>query len=241
MSTRGIATLLALALLACLAVPATSHAQSETTIALGDSVRGRLETPVEVDNFRFQGGVGLRIRIRITADSGMEPAARLEVDNREVWFGGAPGGNVVDSGTLTLDSNNQYLLQIRTANNRAGGYLLETLSSDQSPSIGENGEIKPGQTVSGWLGGPSSGHNYFFFAMAGQTVILSARAGENLTPRLSLQSPSGLILWSERASGPNQPLTLPPIRLVETGMYLVYITAAGDTGGTYELSLSVSQ
>lgn len=235
------ATLLTIALLVCLALPAPGYAGDDITITLGEAVRGRLETPVEVDNFRFQGRVGLQIRIRITGDSGMEPAARLEVDNREVWFGGAPGGNVVDSGNLTLDSNNQYLLQIRTANNRAGGYLLETASSDQEPSIGEIGEIKPGQPVSGWLSGPSAGHSYIFSAQAGQTAILSARSGENLTPRLTLQSPSGIIVWSERAGGPNQTLTLPPIRLLETGAYLVYITAGGDTGGTYELSLSISQ
>ena len=59
--------------------------------------------------------------------------------------------------------------------------------------------------------------------------------------RLTLQSPSGLILWSERSRGPNESLTLPPIRLMEGGPYLVFVTAGGDRGGTYELSLSINQ
>lgn len=241
MATRRWATLLALALLLGLGLPATGRAQQDVTITLGDRVTGRLDTPVEVDNYRFNGGVGLQIRIRITADSGMEPAARLEVDNREVWFGGAPGKNVVDSGNLTLDSNNQYRLQIRTANNRIGGYVLETASSSQDHSVAGSGEIKPGQPVGGWLSGPSSGQSYVYAGQAGQTIILSARAGENLTPRITLESPTGLILWSERGRGPNQTLTLPPIRLLETGPYLVYITAGGETGGTYEITLSLAQ
>lgn len=138
MARRITPWLVTLALLATLALPGTSFAV-DRDILLGDRVTGLLETPVQVDNFRFQGQVGLQIRLRFTANGGMEPAARLEVANREVWFGGSPGSNVLDSGVLTLTSNNQYLLQLRTANGRAGGYRLETASSDQGPSIGEGG------------------------------------------------------------------------------------------------------
>lgn len=232
--------LIALALLAAVALPGAARA-IDRDILLGDRVVGLLETAVQVDNFRFQGRVGMQIRLRFTANSGMEPAARLEVDNREVWFGGAPGSNVIDSGVLTLTSNNQYLLQLRTANGRPGGYVLETAGSDQGPTMGNGGVIVSGQTVGGWLGGPAAGDSYQLFAQGGQAVVLSARAGENLTVRLSLQSPSGLILWSERSRGPNQPLVLPPIRLAETGQHVVFVTAGGDSGGTYELTLSVSQ
>lgn len=239
MAQRQSLLLLALTLLVALAVPGASLAQQDQLITLGERATGRLETPVSISNFRFQGRVGLVIRIRITADSGMEPAARLEVDNREVWFGGAPGSNVVDSHNLTLDSNNQYLLQIRTANNRAGGFLIETASSDQGPSIGGGGTIGSGQAIGGWLSGPAAGSSYTFVAQTGQTAILSARAGENLTVRLTLQSPTGLILWSERSRGPNQTLTIPPIRLVESGTYIIFVTAGGDTGGTYELRLNL--
>lgn len=230
----ALATLLALAL----AGPARAF---DREILLGDRVVGRLESPVQVDNFRFQGRAGLVIRLRFTADPGMELAARLEVDNREVWFGGAPGSNVIDSGNLTLDSNNQYLLQLRSANGRVGGYVLETASSDQTPGIGGSSAIAPGQTVGGWLAGPQSGASYQFFGQAGQTVLLSARAGESLTARLTLQSPTGLIIWSERSRGPNQPLALPPIRLAETGPYVIFVTAGGSTGGTFALTLSLSQ
>lgn len=240
MGSRRLFLPLALALLLTLALPGFSMA-ADRFITLGERVTGRLETPVQVDNFRFQGRVGMTIRLRFTADSGMEPAARLEVDNREVWFGGAPGGSVVDSGNLTLDSNNEYLLQLRTANNRAGGYVLETASSDQDHSVSEGGVIVGGQTLGGWLNGPADGHSYQFFGTGGQNVILSARAGENLTVRLTLQSPTGLILWSERSRGPNETLTLPPIRLVEAGPYVIFVTSAGDGGGTYELTLNLSQ
>lgn len=101
--------------------------------------------------------------------------------------------------------------------------------------------IVAGQTVGGWLSGPAAGTSYQFFGQGGQAVVVSARAGENLTLRLSLQSPSGLILWSERARGPNQPLALPPIRLVETGSYIVFVTAGGASGGTFELTLNLFQ
>lgn len=232
--------LIAIAFLLTLALPPASHA-ADSYLTLGERVTGRLETPVQVDNFRFQGRVGMVIRLRFTADGGMEPAARLEVDNREVWFGGAPGNNVVDSGNLTLDSNNEYLLQLRTANNRPGSYVLETASSDQEPAIDEGGVIVSGQTLGGWLSGPSDGHGYRFFGQGGQSVIVSARAGENLTVRLSLQSPSGLILWSERSRGPNESLTLPPIRLVESGQYVVFVTAGGGSGGTYEVTVNLTQ
>ncbi|HMQ34508.1 MAG TPA: hypothetical protein PKD53_27475 [Chloroflexaceae bacterium] len=240
MVRRRLSLPLALALLLALALPGPARA-FDREIFLGDRVVGRLETPVQVDNFRFQGRAGMVIRLRFTADPGMEPAARLEVDNREVWFGGAPGSNVIDSGNLTLDSNNQYLLQLRSANSRAGGYVLETASSDQTLGIGDSSVIVPGQTVGGWLAGPQSGASYQFFGQAGQAVVLSARAGENLTARLTLKSPTGLILWSERSRGPNQPLALPPIRLVETGPYFVFVTAGGGAGGTYELTLNLSQ
>lgn len=240
MAPRHRALLLALTLLAALAMPATSRAQ-DRFFTPGERLTGRLETPVQVDNFRFQGRVGMVIRVRFSADGGMEPAARLEVDNREVWFGGAPGSSVVDSGNLTLDSNNEYLLQLRTANNRAGGYLLETASSDTGPAISGGGAIVSGQTVGGWLGGPSAGTSYQFFGQAGQNAVIAARAGENLTVRLTLQSPTGLILWSERARGPNESLTLPPIRMVESGQYVLFVTAGGDRGGTYEISLNLTQ
>jgi hypothetical protein len=221
-------------------MPATGHAV-DREIILGDRVTGLLETPVQVDNFRFQGRVGMQIRFRFTANSGMEPAARLEVDNREVWFGGAPGNTVLDSGTLTLDSNNQYLLQLRTANNRAGGYVLETVGSDQSLNLAGGDVIVSGQTVGGWLSGPSAGHTYQFFGLVGQSVVLASRAGENLTIRLTVEAPSGLIIWSERSRGPNEPLILPPIRMVESGPYRVYVTAGGDSGGTYELNLTIGR
>jgi hypothetical protein len=241
MGSRRLLLPLALVLLLAMALPAVGQANGDIYITLGERVTGRLETSVQVVNYRFRGRVGMVIRLRFTADSGMEPASRLEVDNREVWFGGAPGGNVVDSGNLTLDSNNEYLLQLRTANNRAGGYVLETASSDQQPSVGEGGVIVGGQTLGGWLSGPSDGRSFQFFGTAGQTAILSARAGEGLTVRLSLQSPTGLILWSERSRGPNESLTLPPLRLVESGPYVAFITAAGDRGGTFELTLNVNQ
>jgi hypothetical protein len=240
MGTRRLLPLLALGLLLALALPARPTHAVDRYLTLGERVAGRLETPVQVDNFRFRGRVGMVIRLRFTADAGMEPAARLEVDNREVWFGGAPGNNVVDSGNLTLTSNNEYLLQLRTANNRAGGYVLETASSDQDHAVDGSGVVVAGQTVGGWVSGPSDGHSYQFFGVPGQTVILSARAGEGLRVRLTLQSPSGVVLWSERSRGPNETLTLPPIRLVEGGPYLAFVTASGDSGGTYELTLSLS-
>lgn len=240
MGTRHIFRLLAISLLLTLAIPTSSQA-ADRFITLGERVTGRLETPVQVDNFRFQGQVGMVIRLRFTADNGMEPAARLEVDNREIWFGGAPGGTVVDSGNLTLASNNEYLLQLRTANNRVGSYVLETASSNQNPGVNDNGLIVSGQAVGGWLSGPADGHSYRFSGTPGQSVILGARAGEGLTVRLTLQSPSGLILWSERSRGPNERLTLPPIRLMEGGSYIVFVTAGGVQGGTYELLLNVNQ
>lgn len=240
MLARRLALLTTL-LVVALAAPALALARVDTYITLGDRVTGRLETPVDVHNFRFQGRAGMVIRIRFTAESGMEPAARLEVDNREVWFGGSPGSNVVDSHNLTLDSNNEYLLQLRTANNRIGSYVLETASSDQEQNIDHGDAIVSGQTVGGWLSGPADGHSYEFLGSAGQSAIVSARAGEGLTVRVTLQSPTGLILWSERAQGPNQPLTLPPIRLLEGGRYIVFVTAGGDRGGTYSLTLNLAQ
>jgi hypothetical protein len=218
---------------------ATSQANQDRTIVLGERFTGRLENAASVDNFRFQGRAGMVIRVRFTGDPGLEPAARLEVDNREVWFGGAPGNNVVDSGNLTLTSNNQYLLQVRSANGRAGNYLLETASSDQSYGVSGAGTLIPGVPVSGWLAGPTTGERYNFAAQAGQTLLLRVRAGEGLTARLTVQAPDGLIIWSGRARSPNQELILPPLILGSSGPYVVYITTAGSSGGTYQLAMNL--
>jgi hypothetical protein len=233
------ALIAALALALALSGPTPSQANQDRTITLGERHQGRLENAASVDNFRFQGRKGMVIRIRFTAEAGLEPAARLEVDNREVWFGGAPGNNVVDSGNLTLDSNNQYLLQVRSANGRSGGYLLDTASSDQSPGVSGAGTLTPGVPVSGWLSGPTTGQRYGFSARAGETLLLRVRSGEGLTPRITVQAPDGLLIWSGRARGPNQELILPPIILTRSGAYVVYITAAGTSGGTYELTMNL--
>lgn len=219
--------------------PQTSYAQTERTLTLGESVRGRLDNAASVDTYRFQGQAGLQIRIRFTGDVGLEPAARLEVDNREVWFGGSPGTNVVDSGNLTLESNNEYRLQVRSANGRSGGYLLETARSNPGFDIGSGAQLQPGFPVWGRLAGPATGARHFFFAQAGQTATLNVRTGENLLGRVTLQAPDGLILWSERATQPNQTLVIPPLLLPTTGPYLVFVTAGGTGGGTYEITLGL--
>ncbi|MFV9506184.1 MAG: hypothetical protein AB4911_16655 [Oscillochloridaceae bacterium umkhey_bin13] len=220
--------------------PTASYAQTDRPLTLGESVRGRLENAASVDTYRFQAQAGIQIRIRFTADVGLEPAARLEVDNREVWFGGSPGSNVVDSGNLTLESNNEYILQVRSANGRAGGYLLETARSNPGYQIGSGPQIQPGFPVWGRLPGPATGARHFFFAQSGQTAVISVRTGENLLGRVTLQAPDGLILWSERATTPNQTLSIPPLLLPMTGPYLVFVTAGGSNGGTYEISLALN-
>lgn len=128
---------------------------------------------------------------------------------------------------------------MRSANGRGGGYLLETASSDQSFGMGGAGVLTPGVPVTGWLSGPTTGQRYRFSAQAGQTLLLRVRSGEGLTPRLTVQAPDGLLLWSGRAGGPNQELILPPLILSLGGPYQVYITAAGASGGTYELSMNL--
>lgn len=82
---------LAVVLALGLAGPKLGYANQDRPLVLGERVNGRLENAVSVDNFRFQGRVGMIIRVRFTAEAGLEPAARLEVDNREVWFGARRG------------------------------------------------------------------------------------------------------------------------------------------------------
>ncbi len=219
-------------------IPGPARA-ADQYIKVGDRLSGRLDTPVEVDNFRFQGQAGIQIRIRFTGEPGLEPAARLEVDNREVWFGGSPGSNVVDSGNLTLDSSNEYLLQVRSANGRAGNYVLETARSDSGMAIGNGGQIQSGTPMWGRLAGPGSGVRFSFNAQAGQTALINVRTGENLTVRITFMAPDGLVLWSERAATPNQSLVLPALTLPVSGAYQIYLTAGGASGGTYLLSLDL--
>lgn len=230
---RRVAALALLALVVGLALSASEIGAQDLRVQYGDRVTGEIATGSAPDVWRFDGGAGDRVTVRLERIDGnlvpaltvRDPAGELALD--VAWLG---SDEPVSEATLRLASGGEHAIEVR-AGQGAGTYALSLILARPGSAAGRADiALSYGQTVEGELADTAAVDAWSFRGEAGDVIdaVLTPLEGET-RPRVALISPTGTTV----ATG----TTLSAVRLPMGGTYTLDVRLADGVAGAYRLAL----
>ncbi len=214
-----------------------------TPLNLGDTVRGNIVVPGQVDIYVYTGEAGSAISLSVMAD-GSEFDPVIEVygpDGSLVAFDddGGDGYNAMLD-TFVLPATGQYRIEVRGYRLRSTGAYVLTLTQatpPPTPVVG-GGQIAIGESVRGDLP-VGQRDTWTFYGEAGQIVTIAMTAEDtDLDTYLELRGPDGSTLAEDDDGGSGLNSLIEGFVLPVTGMYTIIARSYGDSsGGVYTLDL----
>lgn len=253
-------TLLVLIILALFSLPVIAMAQSDTPIAVGDTVNGELTADATSADYSLQGHSGDVVSIRLTSDA-FDSYLTLTSPDGQVLVtdddsaGGSNAGildyNLPDDGTYTIrvDSYNQistgeYTLEVTgtVSENPTEATATPTApppDATNPPSAG--GSINIGDTVNGSVDGAEGALEFTFEGNSGDVVTIDL-SSPDFDAYLTLQGPNGTRLASDDDSAGNLNSRIEGIPLPADGTYTITVSSyGGGAEGDFTLSITAGE
>jgi len=213
-------------------------------LAYGDhTINSGIAVGVDVDNYRFQGNAGDRIRLIVSGSSlGLDPKIVLRDESGTVLQTVSCNGNPFACSTnldQTLSSTGTYFLSLSdVGSNESGNY---TLSLYQYPPTDNWNGIAYDTPLSEQLGHLGDMDFLAFSGSAGTDVKISlASTTPGIDPLLEVWDPLGNLIESVSCSGNPFACSLAPeLNLSETGIYRIGLSDVGwNEIGNYSIGVS---
>lgn len=210
-------------------------------IAPGETVRGSIDEPGEVDQFSFFAEAGSVVTISLEAvGDTLDPLLRLQgPDQNEVATDDDGGGdsNALIQHTVT-ESGVYFVCAESFIAQSTGRYELAMEMATPGPDV-EGGAIADSATVDGRIDRPEDIDEFTFEAVAGDEIVIAMRAQDvTIDPYLELFGPGGeLVISADDSDGRH---AIIEISAPSGGGYRVAAQSySQETSGTYRLTLSV--
>lgn len=206
----------------------------ELRLQYGDRVEGEIGAASTADVWRFSGGAGDRVTIRVERlDDSFAPALTVR-DSKSValldvtW---AAAGAPVSEATLRLAQGGVHEIEVRAQPGGAGRYALSLILTQAGATAGrQDVALSYGQQVTGSLSEALPQAAWSFRGEPGDVIDLALAPDSGaFQPLATLISPTG----STVASG----TAMSAVRLPMGGIYTIDVRATDSTSGTYRLDL----
>ena len=213
-------------------------------LAYGDhTINSRVAVGVEVDNYRFEGNSGDRIRLIVSSSTvGFDPQITLRDASGAVLQTASCNGNPFHCATnldQTLPGSGTYFLNLSdVGSNESGNY---TLSLYQYPPANNWDGIAYDAPLSEQLGHLGDMDFLAFNGSAGTGVKISLASNTvGIDPLLEVWDPLGNLIESMSCNGNPFTCTLAPeLNLSETGLYRIGLSDVGwNETGSYSIGVS---
>jgi hypothetical protein len=121
----------------------------------------------------------------------------------------------------------------------AGIFVVALFAVASIRGKAQGGDIPYGQTVTGSL---KAGviDTWHFIANTGDQIAVSVeRTSGNLVPMVIIEDPAQQPVAGSQAAANSSRVTLSPVRLSQSGSFLIQVSGEGQSGGEYKLTLSL--
>ncbi len=228
----------------------TSGLTGFVDLAYGDhTINSSVAVGVEVDNYRFQGNTGDRVRLIVSSSTlGFDPQIVLRDASGAVVQTASCNGNPFGPAQCTtnldqtLSSTGTYFLNLSDiGSNESGNY---TLSLYQYPPVNNWDGIAYDAPLSEQLGHLGDMDFLAFSGSAGTGVKISLASNTlGLDPLLEVWDPLGNLVESTSCNGnpfgPTICSVAPELNLTETGIYRIGLSDVGwNETGNYSIGVS---